>query len=480
MRNIFLILNIVWIPFLFSGCDHFLDEAPRGNAIATTVDDYNKMFNGSQLMNMLIFDNYYACWKTDELLFTDDCYSTINQTVSFPTSVQAAIEYRDKIYRDDENSAEWENCYKQIYVFNAIAEGVMSAQGDESEKIYLRAEARVARAYMHFLLAQWFAKPYHEATATTELAVPLVKKADTQVKQYERSTVHDLYSWIISEMEESCPLLKEREEHRMRCYKATGYALLGKVYFFMGKYTQALTPLQTAYKLLEGDPNVYLTDYNEKQKPFGYNEMSIIDMMSFNPMVYDDNETLWCKFNGTMRNYNLLSYNQVTDYLKPEIYALYNEQDLRRNMIATRYASGAPLPYPYCGFIGARMNLGISLPEVYLMLAECEARAGSENESRRVIEQFRRYRMRDGHEAVPVNIRSKDELIRFCVDEQTREFVGTGYRYYNIRRLWNDPLFQDWKPITHTVGNQVYTLSESALKTALPETVLIWNEDWRK
>lgn len=113
-------------------------------------------------------------------------------------------------------------------------------------------------------------------------------------------------------------------------------------------------------------------------------------------------------------------------------------------------------------------------------MAECEARAGLESESRRILEEFRGYRLLSGFEIIPQSVQTKNDLIRFCVEEQTREFVGTGYRYYNVRRLWNDPLFQDWKPITHTVGSQVYTLEETQLKTAYPETVLIWNEEWRK
>ena len=43
MRNLFYVLNILIGMFLFSGCDHFLDEAPRGNAIAETVEDYDKI-----------------------------------------------------------------------------------------------------------------------------------------------------------------------------------------------------------------------------------------------------------------------------------------------------------------------------------------------------------------------------------------------------------------------------------------------------
>ena len=267
----------------------------------------------------------------------------------------------------------------------------------------------------------------------------------------------------------------------MRCYQATGHALLGKVYFQMGKYEKALEPLRTAYELLQGDPNVYLTDHKVKQASYGYKEMGMFDIMSYIPFVYNDNETLYCKYNPTMRNYYLPYYNMApTDYLKPEIYQLFDEEDLRRNLISTKNAMGEPLPYPYSGALGAYMNLGCALPEVYLMLAECEARAGLESESRRILEEFRGYRLLSGFEIIPQSVQTKNDLIRFCVEEQTREFVGTGYRYYNVRRLWNDPLFQDWMPITHTVGSQVYTLEETQLKTAYPETVLIWNEEWRK
>lgn len=481
MKHITTYLAAALAALTLSSCDDFLDEAPRGNAIASTVEDYDMMFNGSQIMNLLLFEQYYTYWKNDELIFTPDCYNTIAQACSYPTSVEAAIEYRDKVYRDDENSLEWEKLYNQIYVFNSIAGGVMEATGDETAKRQLLAEARVSRAYMHFLLAQWYAMPYDKATAATETAIPIVTEANTNAAEYPLVSVEELYSWVTREMEEAVPELKEREEHSMRCYKATGYALLGKVYFFMGEYAKALEPLRSAYRLLQGDANVHLTDYREKMAPYGYSELPMMTAMSFVPFVYKDPETLYCKFNPTMRNYYLPYYNMApTDYLRPDIYALFSDHDLRRNLISTKNTLSQPLPYPYAGTLGAHTNLGCSVPEVWLMLAECEARAGDEGEARRLLTDFRRYRMQEGYEAVPSGVTTRDELTRFAVDEQTREFVGTGYRFYNVRRLWRDPLFQDWKPITHTVGDKTFTLSETQLKLDFPETLLNWNKTWRK
>lgn len=465
---------------IFSGCNDFLDEAPRGNAIAETVDDYEKMFNGSQNFNMLFFEQYYALWKSDDLIFTEGSLNTISMASSFPTSVEAAIKYEDKIYREDETTPEIEKTCNQIYLYNVIANGIMDADGDKTKKKHLLAEARVSRAYMHFLLAQWYVEPYDASTASTLEALPIITSADTQQRSFEKISVEKYYQWIVNEMEESCPDLEERTEHRMRCYKATGYALLGKVYFFMNKYDKALQNLKVAYRMLQNDPNVYLTDHNIKQAAFKYQEISMSNLLAYVPYPYRDNEVLFCKCSTSMHQYySPYYYMEPTDYLKPEIYNLYGENDLRRNMIPTKDARGNSLKYPTATFIGAMTNIGITLPEVYLMLAECEARTGSQDSAKNILKELRSMRMRKGYEDVPASVIDQNSLIRFCVDEENREFAGTGYRFYTVRRLWNDPLFQDWKPITHTIGTKTYTMSESQLKTDLPETLLIFNESMR-
>ena len=71
----------------------------------------------------------------------------------------------------------------------------------------------------------------------------------------------------------------------------------------------------------------------------------MFDIMSYIPFVYNDNETLYCKYNPTMRNYYLPYYNMApTDYLKPEIYQLFDEEDLRRNLISTKNAMESLYP----------------------------------------------------------------------------------------------------------------------------------------
>lgn len=468
---------------LLSGCDSFLDEAPRGKAIATSVNEYNGMFNTTLFMNLSLSHDYYAFWRSDDLIFTPDCYSQLDMNTFYGSSIKNAFQYKQEVYRGDQESSEWVEPYKQIYVFNSIVNGVMSATGSEKEKLYLQSEARVSRAYMHFLLAQWFALPYDESYAETELTVPLVTEAETSVMNYRRATMKEMYDFITTEMEESCPNLEDRVDHRMRVYKPTGYGLMGKVYFLMGKYDKALTALRTAYELLpKSAAEVYLLDYNELMRPYGYRELTADELysdMDILPYLFRSSQVLWCKQTTMMNSYYFVYGDQITFYLNPEFYALYDEYDLRRNLICTVNREGTPLTYPYPGFLGNKINLGLNLPEVYLMLAECEARVGSEDNARQILADFRKYRVLPGHEEVPSSVTTKEDLIRFCVDELNREFMATGYRWYTVRRLWNDPLFQDMKPVTHFDGEQTFTLDESGLKTAIPETVLEWNESWR-
>ena len=82
MKNLLYIWIVLAGTGIFTGCDHFLDDAPRGNAIAQTAEDYDRMFNASQIMNMMLNEAYYTYWKNDELIFTEDCYNTIAQLAS--------------------------------------------------------------------------------------------------------------------------------------------------------------------------------------------------------------------------------------------------------------------------------------------------------------------------------------------------------------------------------------------------------------
>ena len=478
MKKQIILSLVLGCSFILTGCDDYLGEAPRGNAVAETTDDYEALLNASSIAELYFMSSYYNYWKSDEIIFTENTLSSLTGNLQQPATLYNAFKYQDKTYQVDQDCPEMKEVYSQIYTYNLIVNNVGDSEVSAKDKEYLEAEARVARAYMHFLLAQWFGAPYNEATASNELAIPLVTKASTTESQFNRATVAEICDFVTSEMENYCPKLKDRKEHKMRIYKPTGYALMGKVYFMMGKYSEALKALQAAMQMLQSDNTITLEDYNETMAMYGYAEIPSYELSSFITIPSMSSETIWCRaYNPYYGMY--FGWGAEVGFLTPKAYGLYGEGDLRRNMIVTTDGFGASLPYPSCAYLSAKTNLGVSLPEVYLMYAECEARVGSEQKARETLVSFRKTRMQSGYEAIPETVQSKNDLIRFCVDEESREMMGTGYRFYNIRRLWNDPLFQDMKPVTHTDGSNTYTLNEAQLKEDIPESILKWNENWR-
>lgn len=491
MKTIRLLGASLGLLLLAAGCDSFLDEQPRGYAIPETTDNYNGMFNTIQFMNMNMED--YTLWLNDDILFDQTCIDGLTDAFSYssfdPESLLRAFRYERDIYKPTENCHVWEMCYQNCYSFNVIANGVMSSTGGtQAEKEALQAEARVSRAWMHFILAQIFARPWNPDIADTELTIPIVTEANTSVKEFDRATMRELYDFITTEMEEAVPLLEDRPDHNMRVYMTTGHALLGKMYWMMGEYEKALAPLRTAYERSKSETNFHLQDYNVLMEKYGYRELTADELNgeqlatadALLSYTYSNPEVLWVKQNPCYSPYRFWSYGLVTYYIKPEVYALFGEHDLRRCLIPTKYPSGGPTPYPVgCIRDGLSPNYGVDLSEVYLALAECEARAGSEDDARRVLTEFRSKRVRTGYEEIPATVQTRDDLVRFCLEEQHREFMGRMQRYYNMRRLWNDPLFQQEKPITHSDGTSTYTMQEDNLYLELPEGVLKWNENWR-
>lgn len=488
---------IVLAMTVLTACDDFLDEQPRGNAIADTTDDYNAMFNATQFMNIAVPD--YTKWLNPDIthttttlqnLDTQAIYGMMGGATTYGFSSTNAYQLMTNPYADTENCDIWAGFYQRIYTYNVIANGVMGSRaGTDAQRRALLAEARFSRAWMHFMLAQIFSKPYQLAS-DDDLTIPIVSQANSMEKSFTRATKKQLYDFIESDLTESVEDLEDRPDHKMRVYKTTGYAMLGKYYWMTGQYEKALDPLRKAYDRLKNETDFHLINFNDYDVPNNPN----VDLSNSNihPNLINSPELLWVKQNsGFLGAFMLGSYGPAY-YISWDLYNLYDENDIRRNYVPTgAYVMSINwdtfeivyVEQKYDGPVGCirgnQDNYGVELADVYLGLAECEARVGNQANARNILREFRSNRLATGHEEVPADVVSQNDLIVFCVDEQRREYVDHLNGYYNLRRLWNDPLFQNRKPYTRTDGERTYTFTEDNLYLRLPEGVLKWNEEWR-
>lgn len=479
MKNIMIktLPALMLLTVFMCSCSDFLDIKPKGRDVPETVEHYNGLFNNNQFMDL---GSVCYLYMTDEITVTESSFNNMD------ILAQRAYRWDAKIFEENTAADEFNRMYNHIYTYNLIAENVMDAEGGtEQEKKALLAEARVLRAYYYMMLAQWFGKPYNESTAAQDLCVPLVIEANSIATDFERNTVAEVYRFVIEELEEACPELQEVTRHRLRVYQPAGYILLGRAYWLMGRYGDAAGAFEKAEKAFsKAEMAIDLFDYNEKVAEWGYYDMMLPSWWGVlggsYPFNYSEENTEVIFNKQVELVYTYTAFMPETIFVKPEFMALYQPEDQRSKFFANTDLMGMVMyPYYYRTMIRSLSNEGADLPDFYLMYAESLARTGNQTKARQLLTTLRQHRIEPTAAAIPETVVSQDDLVRFIVEERTREFLLFGHRWFDMRRLWNDPLFQDMKAgYTHTDGTKTYTLTEARLTYRIPPAVMNFNPGW--
>lgn len=486
MKNIsirsFLLIACVCIA---SGCDDFLDLKPKGKDVASKFEHYDGLLNNTLLHTHSynrVTESGGTVSSSDPMwqYMSDEFLTVGTENNNLSLSQYKAFKWEDNMFLDDDHPVDWGGCYQKIYTYNVICNGVMdSPDGSAEEKLAVLSEARVRRAHQYMMLAQCFGKPYNDATADTDLCVPIVLEASTGNTSFQRATVRQVWNFIITEMEEACPNLKDRSTNRLRLFKVGGYMFLGKAYMEIGDYEKALGAFQKAETAMQNtNVSFGLTDYNTEMPKWKQNFMWSYGLAL--PSLWDEgNPESVHGFQLLLSNAGL--FGRACVFIKPEYMALFSEGDTRRDFFQNS-AFMSPTPYPGGNY---RLNckstvyFGATMPDFYLLYAECLARSGNESKARELLTELRENRIAAEHAAIPASVNSRDALIRFIVEEHLREYMGTGIRWFNMRRLWHDPLFQDLKQnYTHSDGTNTYTLTENRLAYRVPPSILLFEPGW--
>ena len=462
---------IILFATLIAGtsCTEWLDVKPRGYDIPTTIGQYEGMLYGKELYFM---DEVFEYMSFE---FTSDADGYKNAWSAMGRAQCNAYKWQKDVFLPDENCGEWNVPTSFLYPLNVIIAEVMNAEGaTEEKKAAIRAEARMMRAWHHFLMAQFFAPPYNSAIASSSKCIPIITTASTVGAGFPLKTMEEVYDFILTEMEESVELLPEEAEHHLRVFKATGYAMLGKVLWMMGHYQEALPYLETAFTSAKAQ-RATLLDYNARIKEDG-----TIDLPS-DRTEQPEYLYLMATMSRLMPAVYITYYNQAIFPIKEEVlFNYYKKNDTRLAFLSgvksgkTAYASFKPGDQYAANIYGMVSNVGISVPDLYLMYAECLARQKRESEASEVLLQLRRNRMAA---ADADNIEA--DLLTAIISERIREYIGFGNLWFDMRRLWNDSDFQYLKDYyTHTDGETTYTLTEDRLYLEIPPIILSWHPEY--
>lgn len=453
----------------------FLEIQPKGSLIATTTGDYEQVLNGIFLQTTLSAPVYLG----------DDVTLQENYIDGVPLRVQRLFRYEDRVYESNELPQEITastGYIQRLYLFNKVINEVMSStQGSDQQKRQLLAEAKVGRAVCYLSFLNDFSLPYNPSSASTDLGIPIITTSDVTRTSFARSTVEECYAAVIKDLTEALPDLGALV-HRRRFSKMAAEFFLTKVYMNMLDFTAAKAHIEAAFSEMSASTiPLALYDYNVVLDPDADNTwfpVNFLGALQNAPLAANNSQTIY-NISTTVWGLDFADAIVYTPYVA----SLFGTSDKRLLLYSDTEMFGS-FVYPkkvrrYPNFF---LDIGPTLPEMYLMRAEINARNNDLSDAIQNVEALRSKRMPAADATVPSNIASNQQaLVRFILDERVREFALSGIRWSDMRRLSVDPVYHDHIRLQHDLidsdGNiiQSYTLKPQRFAMKFGELMLNQN-----
>ncbi|WP_295202484.1 RagB/SusD family nutrient uptake outer membrane protein [uncultured Chryseobacterium sp.] len=314
----------------------------------------------------------------------------------------------------------WKDHYIGIQQANIILNRIDAiqdmAQATKSNRI---GEMKFLRALMYFNLVRVFGD------------VPLVTKETTNVNDYfgqGRTPVSEVYAFIEKELKDAIPLLPAATTQKGRVTKAAAMGILGKVLITENKYSDALPYLSQ----IEGLGYSLLSDVSKIFDVTNKNNAEIIFDVQFASGINGNSEgsPAFQLFSPSGTVAGAKGHNLPTK----EIYNLYTGDDKRKSAYIGLTSNGIPYTKKIVKTSNVIADGGsnivvLRLADVYLMIAECYAKA---NDLSNANVYLNKIKSRAG--IASVNLVSQQALLAEIDKERRLELVGEGHRWFDLVR----------------------------------------------
>lgn len=235
------------VALMGGGCDSQLDLVPKGQTTLDRTSDLELLLNQTYDLGGFPYDNLsHICGEAVSM--GESVSSIMAATNTLPYAYMAYDESVDRVTLAQED-VRYSNIYKYVNYTNTLLAKVDAATGLEERKPQLKGEARVIRAYLHWLAAVMYAAQYDPATADQEGGIAYVTDIDnTAVKK--KLTLSETYDKILDDCsDEVIALLPETSDDVCRPGQEFGNALRGRVLMQMKRYAEALPYLERSVEL---------------------------------------------------------------------------------------------------------------------------------------------------------------------------------------------------------------------------------------
>ncbi len=435
---------IFWsLLILLSACDSQLDITPKGKTTLDKVADLELLLNQEYTLKVFVAD--------DLGLICNESLGGMMTSLSEMLSVSNTLNYAYLTYDETvdrvtltQNDARYEAAYSYINYMNVIIEKIGQASGDESRKPALIAEARIIRAYLHWLLVNIYAEQYDEATASEKGGIAYVDNSDVS-QQKTKLTLEETYRRILEDCSDEviAQLPVKDGDNVFRAEQAFGNAVRAKVLMQMKRYSDALPYALEALRL-----NGKIEDRSTVMETSAWN----LESRVANNYLY---------MRGASRAAPFM------EALSLETGAMFEEGDYVINYTTSWNEAfgemfiGLPGCKFFFGMTTSVNEYGINSDRMYYTAAECYIRTGEIRKGLELVDRVRSRRVEDGQSFVELydqNPLKEEEAMALMQKAKWIECISTYENFFDCKRWNTEEKYR--RTITRNLGEYgTYSLS---------------------
>ena len=247
------------------GCSDFLDTIPDNR---TEIDEISKV--SKLLANAYPRKTYAGILEArcDGMVDFGTTLSGSQQNESYEY-MRAGFYLMPQVQAESDDSYErfWEDCYRAVSYANFALEALdeYGEEWDAAEAKLLRAEAKVCRAYAHFMLVCMYTNMFQYNRQAANPGIPYVEEPEEQVfKKYDRETVAVTLNKVKEDLFSELDNLGGPSAYSVPHFRfirnaalafAVRYCLFTKDYQGVINYANMLIPTAASHQVLTGSNN---------------------------------------------------------------------------------------------------------------------------------------------------------------------------------------------------------------------------------
>ena len=389
----------------------FLNEKTSSNLyIPGTLDELQYLFNDENTMNR------WGCGLGETS--SDNYYLKYDSWINLQATPRNAYKWAPEIYENDKVCDDWLLSSKQILNANLVLAGLLqiSSAGNQWQWDNLKGKALFFRSCAFFNLAQQFAAPYDSTTAANDLGIPLRLSGNID-ENPRRSSVQQTYDQIVHDLIQAVPLMDRlNQSNTNQPSREAAFAMLARVYLSLNMYTQAGMYADSCLQL-----HNTLISYHSLPVSLGTPFPTLNNEIIFKAEFPEKSDAL-----------RALSTNSCI--VDSTLYSSYEPNDLRQKILFM-IMKGDSLPHPKKGYTRSVIPFcGLATDEMFLIRAECRARAGNFADAMNDLNTLLEHRYKVGS-FIHLTAINKDQALQYIITERRKELPFRGLRWTDLRRL---------------------------------------------